>query len=139
MRVLRMVFVVLLALILVGIALANRQMVTLSLFPANIDAFLGGRWSVDLPLFLVIFLAIAFGMLAGLVWEYLREAQYRREAREHRAQAAQLEGEVGHLRRQHGNPRDEVLAILDAPTPRGPNSATGTPAPAAGSTLPAPH
>lgn len=131
MRFIRMVFVVALALILIGIALANRQSVTLSLFPADAGAFIGGRWSIELPLFLVIFLAVAFGMLAGLIWEYLRESQYRREARSHRAQAAKLEGEVGQLRRQHANPRDEVLAIVDAPKEK-PAGAT----PAAGTSLP---
>ena len=83
MRFLRLIFVVALAILLVAVALANRETVTLSAFPANFGQYLGGRWSVALPLFLVIFLAFALGMLAGLVWEWLRESHIRRDARAH--------------------------------------------------------
>lgn len=127
MRFLRLIFVAALALVLVGVALANRGLVTLSAFPANFGAFLGGTWSVTVPLFLVIFLAFALGMLAGLIWEWLREAHFRREARQRGAEVARLESEVGHLRDRHAAPRDEVLAILDEPA-RGPSSGTRLPA-----------
>ena len=119
---------------LVAVALANRGLVTLSAFPANLGQYLGGQWSINLPLFLVIFVAFALGMLAGLVWEYLREAHIRREARRRSAQIARLEGEVGHLRDRHAAPRDDVLAILDQPKP-----AKGAAKPATGATLPAPR
>ncbi|WP_410219513.1 LapA family protein [Paracoccus sp. (in: a-proteobacteria)] len=115
MRFLRLIFVVLLALLLVGIALANREAVTLALFPANLGQFLGGTWSVTVPLFLVVFMAFALGMLAGLIWEWMREANYRREARLRSAEVGRLEHEVGHLRDRHAAPRDDVLAILEEP------------------------
>ena len=117
MRFIRLIFVAALALVLVGVALANRDMVTLSAFPANFGQYLGGTWSLTLPLFLVIFVAFALGMLAGLVWEWLREAHIRREARQRSAEVVRLESEVGHLRDRHAAPRDEVLAILDEPAP----------------------
>lgn len=118
MRFIRLLFLVLLAIVLVAVALANRDMVTLSAFPANFGQYLGGRWSVNLPLFLVIFLAFAAGMLAGLIWEYLREAHIRREARQRSAEVARLESEVGNLRDRHAAPRDEILAIVDRPKPK---------------------
>lgn len=126
MRYLRLLFVVLLALILVAVALANRGIVTLSLFPANFGQYLGGQWSLDLPLFLVILLTFALGMLAGLVWEWLREAHIRREARARQDEVARLEAELGTVRKRHAAPRDDVLAILDAPA--GAASVTNTPA-----------
>lgn len=132
MRFIRLLFLALLAIVLVAVALANRDIVTLSAFPANFGQYLGGDWSVSLPLFLVIFVAFALGMLAGLVWEYLREAHIRREARQRSAQIARLEGEVGHLRHRHAAPRDDVLAILDKPA-----SQAATKTSAAASTLPA--
>lgn len=126
MRYLRLLFVAALALALVAVALANRGIVTVSLFPANFDRYLGERWSLDLPLFLIILLAFAFGMLAGLVWEWLREAHIRREAAARRAEVALLQDEMGHLRSRHAAPEDDVLAILDAPEAR-PASATQIP------------
>lgn len=115
MRFIRLLFVITMAVILIAVALANRDMVTLNLFPANLDQYVSGTWSITLPLFLVIFGAFAIGIIFGLVWEYLREAQIRREARHRSAEVARLEREVGSLRQQHANPRDDVLAIVDKP------------------------
>lgn len=137
MRFLRLIFIAALAIVLIAVALANRDTVTLSAFPANFGQYLGGRWSVDLPLFLVIFLAFAVGMLAGLVWEWLRESHIRQEARLHASRAARLENEVGHLRDRHAAPRDEVLAILDRPKASAPALPVASAEPAPGTTLPA--
>lgn len=120
MRFIRLIFVVLLALVLVAVALANRQVVTLSAFPANFGQFLGGTWSIGLPLFLVIFVAFAFGMLAGLLWEWMRESKIRRTSRARNAQVVRLENEVGQLRESHAAPRDDVLAILEQPEAKRP-------------------
>jgi uncharacterized membrane protein len=120
MRFIRLIFVALLALVLVAVALANRQVVTLSAFPANFGQFLGGTWSVGVPLFFVIFVAFAFGMLAGLVWEWLRESKIRRTSRARNAQVVRLESEVGQLRENHAAPRDDVLAILEQPSTKRP-------------------
>lgn len=116
MRFIRLIFVAFLALVLVAVALANRQVVTLSLFPANLGQFLGGTWSVAVPLFLVIFVAFALGMLAGLIWEWMREAKIRKTARQRSRKVEQLENEVGQLRENHAAPRDDVLAILEQPS-----------------------
>ena len=116
MRFIRLIFVAFLALVLVAVALANRQVVTLSLFPANLGEFLGGTWSVAVPLFLVIFVAFALGMLAGLIWEWMREAKIRKTARQRSRKVEQLENEVGQLRENHAAPRDDVLAILEQPS-----------------------
>ena len=137
MRFLRLIFVVLLAIVLIAVALANRETVTLSAFPANFGQYVGGRWAVDLPLFLVIFLAFAAGMLAGLVWEWLRESHIRRDAKVQASRAAQLESEVGHLRHHHAAPKDEVLAILERPKSAQPSLPAASAEPAQGMTLPA--
>lgn len=129
MRLIRLSFVVLLAIILIAVALANRDIVTLNAFPANLGQYLGGQWAVSLPLFLVIFLAFALGMLAGLIWEYLREAHIRREARRRSGEVQRLEQEVNHLRDRHASPRDEVLAILDRPKTGRDSAAPSLPAP----------
>lgn len=113
MRFIRLFFVAILAILLITIAMANREMVTLSAFPANFDQYLGGQWSISMPLFLIIFLAIAAGVLIGLIWEYLREAHLRRESKRRATHVAQLEREVGQLRDNHAAPRDDVLAIVD--------------------------
>lgn len=117
MRVIRLAFVILLAVILISIAMANRGMITIGLLPANLGQYLGGTWSVTLPAFLALFLAILFGVLIGFIWEWLRETSIRVEARRRANEVARLEREVAQLRDAHAAPSDDVLAILDSGTP----------------------
>ena len=141
MRYVRMLLVALLAVILVGVALANRQLVTVSLFPGRLDRYMGGDWQVQMPLFLVIILALLAGMILGLIWEWMRETAVRQESARRAHDLQVLEREVRGLRVTHHAPRDEVLAILDAPRP-GPApaptpAAANTALPANSATLPA--
>lgn len=115
MRAIRMIFLVLLGVLLVMVALANRQTVVLRAFPGNLDSYIGGTWQLSVPLFLIIFIALLVGMILGLVWEWLREAQLRTESRRRARDLAALEREAGPRARQ----RDDVLALVDAaPAPR---------------------
>ncbi len=110
MRAIRTVFLLILAVILVVLALANRQPVTLSL---KFTDYLPGP-SVTLPLFLVVVLALMAGIAIGLIWEWLRESRQRSEAASLAREVANLQREVQGLRDDHAAPADEVLAILDA-------------------------
>ena len=137
MRYLRMMFVVVLAVVLLTVALANRQMVSVSLFPGQFGQFLGGTWTATMPLFLVILLSLLIGMVLGLIWEWLRESHLRQESSRRAFELQRLEREVGGLRVTHSAPRDDVLAILDAPA-SAPSSASAAPAaPPAMGTAPA--
>lgn len=133
MRFIRLMFIIALAVLLIGIALANRSMVTVHAFPAGFDQYLGLDWQLTMPLFLVIFLAIMFGIMAGFIWEWLRESHLRSESSRRKNEVAKLEREVGKLRDQHNAPADDVLAILDKPKPAG-NASAGQ-----GTSLPAPR
>ncbi|ARJ70598.1 hypothetical protein B0A89_00505 [Paracoccus contaminans] len=119
MRYLRMIFVAVLAIALVTVSLANRQVVQVSLLPGQFASYVGHSWSAGMPLFLVIILALLAGMILGVIWEWLREAHLRQESARRASALNRLEHEVGGLRITHAAPRDEVLAILDAPRPAG--------------------
>lgn len=131
MRTLRLLLVTLLGLILICIALANRTSVTVSLVPRTVAEFAGGRWSASMPLFLLIFLALALGMVLGIVVEWMRESHYRNlaAARQRDLAARQRAGEVVVTRTGAVAPRDEVLAILDAPKAPRPQTTAGLPVP----------
>ncbi|CTQ32173.1 LapA family protein [Jannaschia rubra] len=111
MNFLRYLLLGLLALILVVLALANRSLVTLRLLPEDFGGYVGLDAAVTLPLFIVMLLAMAVGLLIGFVWEWLREHKHRAEARSQRAQKEQLEQELARTRT--ASDRDEVLALLD--------------------------
>lgn len=129
MRAIRVFFFVILAVVLILVAAANRGAMTVSLMPEALAPFAGGQWSLTMPAFMALFLAMVFGVLVGLVWEWLRESGLRAESSRRAQNLADLEREVGHLRKTHAAPRDEVLAILDDAGRQPAASATTLPAP----------
>lgn len=120
MRYLRYLVLALIAVALLTVALANRDAVTVQALPEGVAAVVGMNWSVDLPLFAVIFGGIVGGVLIGFVWEWLREHK-------HRAAAARRAREVETLRAQverqrstaPTTPADEVVALVDGPRKAG--------------------
>jgi putative membrane protein len=113
MRYIRYAFMGALALCLIAVALANRQVVALKLLPEGLAEIVGLNHSIETPLFLVIFAGILAGLLIGFVWEWLREYKHRAEAATKTAEAARLEKELHRVKRRTGDGRDEVLALLD--------------------------
>jgi uncharacterized protein HemY len=84
-----------LAIVAVALSVANRNSVLLSLDP------LGGaapRWSVELPLFILLFATLALGILVGGVATWIGQGKWRRAARAERANAARLRQDVERLR-----------------------------------------
>lgn len=114
-RLLRLAFLGLLALVLIALALANREIVTLRVLPPEAGEFLGFSWAVQMPLFLVIFAGILIGLLIGFVWEWMREYRIRSTAAQATRKAAHLEREVDRLKAKSEGPKDEILALLDKP------------------------
>lgn len=116
LRTLRWVFLAVLALVLVTLALANRDAVTLRLLPQEAGGFLGLNWSLELPLFLVIFSGILLGLLIGFFWEWLREARLRSAAGQTAREKMRLERELARLQANDApTHKDDVLALLEQP------------------------
>lgn len=116
LRLLRYLFLAVVAVVLIVLALANRASVELHLLPVSMGDFLGFSWTVQLPLFLVIFGGILLGLLLGFVWEWFRAHRTRAEGKIAKKQAKRLEREVGKLSQNDGRPKDEVLVLLDKPS-----------------------
>ncbi len=115
MRYLRLALLFLLALGLVLVAMANRDAVTVQLLPADLAVLLGLNFALQLPMFLVIFASIIAGLLIGFIWEWLREHKHRVVARTSSKAVSKLERELAAMRDATSLPKDDVLAILDAP------------------------
>ncbi|MEL7215252.1 MAG: lipopolysaccharide assembly protein LapA domain-containing protein [Pseudomonadota bacterium] len=109
-RALRLLVVLLIAIVLVLIAVANRDPVPLQVMP---DA-LAGIFQIEfqVPLFVLMIVLGGGGFALGFSWEYLREWRIRAEARRNRRTAEKLEREVKDLRAQSGEVEDDVLALL---------------------------
>lgn len=77
-RILTLVIFVPLGILLVVLAVANRQMVTLALNPFRPE---DSVLSLSAPFFLFLFLAVLFGMAIGSAVTWWSQGRYRRQAR----------------------------------------------------------
>jgi len=112
-RFIKYLFLAVVALVLVLLALANREPVTLTVLPDNLAEWVNWNFIVTLPLFLVILGGIVAGLLIGFVWEWFREHRQRAEAKAQRRERDRLAREVAQLRGQKRESQDDVLALVE--------------------------
>ncbi|CAO4178275.1 LapA family protein [Methylorubrum populi] len=82
------------AIVVVLLAVANREPVTLSLDPFSPEPV----FSVVLPLYAVLFGAVALGILVGGIGSWLGQSRTRQRARYHRREADRLAKEAAELK-----------------------------------------
>ncbi len=112
-RAIKYLFLILVAIALVVLAMANRDPVTLTLLPQELALWSGVELAIELPLFVVILGGVATGLLVGFVWEWLREHRYRSAAKTNQREAKKLEREVASLKGRKNEGRDEILALVE--------------------------
>ena len=110
MRTLKLLLLGLILLIIVVLALANREPITLNLLPQGMARVM--PLSTELPLYAVILISILVGLAIGYLFEWLREHKHRRRASRKSREAAALDREMKQLRKETGKSDDDVLALL---------------------------
>lgn len=113
MALLRWVFLTLIGIVLIILAVTNRQLVILRFLPEEFAVFMSVPNPIELPLFLVIFIGLTIGLLIGFVWEWMREMRQRREAAAERRRIAKLEREIKDLKQQNKSDESDILALLE--------------------------
>ena len=85
-----------LALVIVALAVANREIVTVSFdpFSAAEPAFM-----LRAPLFVLVFVLVIAGVIIGGIAAWLRQSRWRRAARRREAELRAARGEIDRLRR----------------------------------------
>lgn len=111
MKLIKYAFWAIVALCLVVVSMANRDVVTLRALPEFFANILGVSPDIQLPLFVVIMLGVGIGLLIGFVWEWLREYKFRAEVTRKDRQVRKLEREVAAVKADKHD--DDVLALLD--------------------------
>ena len=98
-RFLRIVILILLAVILLGFAFANRHDVIVSFDPfAGID---NAAFSIAAPLFAVVIVAAMLGVVAGALATWVSQGRHRRASRQSRAEAEKWRAQAQALRAAH--------------------------------------
>ena len=113
MRYINYAFWAIVAVCLIILGLANRELVALRALPDGLASLIGVSPTIELPLFVAIFLGVAIGLLVGFVWEWLREHKHRAAAGKSQREARVLQREVDRLKAEKHEGKDEVLALLD--------------------------
>ena len=119
----KIIFLAVLGIVLVTLCLANTAMVELKVLPRGLTGLFGFQERVHLPLFAVILLSIALGILIGFVWEWLREWRIRRTAERREREVRALEQENRKLRVEVGE-EDDVIALIESRPPAPARAAT---------------
>jgi hypothetical protein len=104
-----------LALVLIGLAVANREVVTVSFdpFSATNPAF-----TLEIRLYLLALGLLIVGVIVGGVAAWLKQRKWRRVARQFEAESHALRAELDSFRRRFGlSPRTTLPVTID-PTPQ---------------------
>ena len=112
MRLVRTLFLIFLAIILVVFSIANSENVNLYLLPTDLSSLMGTTISINIPVFLVFFSGIFIGLIIGFLWEWLREHKFRVEANLNEKRLSRAEAELSEMRTKD-NKGDDVLTLLD--------------------------
>ncbi|MBI4920872.1 MAG: DUF1049 domain-containing protein [Devosia nanyangense] len=108
-RIVGWVVLVPLCLVLIVFALANRQLVVVNFNPLVPSEALSTP-GVGVPLFLVLFAVLLFGVVLGGVATWFAQSQHRRDERSFKRESERLSREVDMLRRTPGLPVVDDLA-----------------------------
>jgi uncharacterized integral membrane protein len=100
-KIIAAIILVPLAVIIIAFAVANRQIVTVSLDPFSAEH---PAASLTLPLFALVIVLLVLGVLIGGIAAWLRQSKWRRTARRLEREIADLHIEIEALKRSAGIP-----------------------------------
>ena len=109
-KIIAAIILVPLAVIIVAFAVANRQIVTVSLDPFSAEH---PAASLTLPLFALVIVLLVLGVLIGGIAAWLRQSKWRRTARRLEREIDALRSEMVSLKRATGAP----VTIAEAAEP----------------------
>jgi uncharacterized integral membrane protein len=118
-KIVRALILIPLAIVLVALAVANRQIVTVSFDPFDrVDPAV----SVAVPLYILILALVIAGVILGGVAAWMRQGQWRSRARRAESQARDLRAENDQLKRRDtpipgARPTVEPVSRLSIPPP----------------------
>lgn len=113
MRIVRFTIISFISVILLILALVNRQLVDFRFIPINLSNQLGISGYFLLPLFLLVFFGVLLGVFLGFLAEYLREYKYRKALSEKAKRVKLLENEIKKLKNINNNEADQILELLE--------------------------
>ena len=112
-RYIRVIFLTCLSIILLTLAVANRELVDIRILPSELAGFLGDGMIFSIPIFVLFLCGVIFGLFVGFVWEWIREMKHRAASSRKSKELAKVENELSQLKRESGQNEDEILLLLN--------------------------
>ncbi len=112
-RYIRVIFLTCLSIIILTLAVANREFVDIRILPSELEGFFGSGMIFSIPIFVLFLCSVIFGLFVGFVWEWIREMKYRSASNRKSKDLARVENELNQLKRENGQNEDEVLLLLN--------------------------
>ena len=112
-RYIRVIFLTCLSIIILTLAVANRELVDIRILPSELEGFLGDGMIFSIPIFVLFLCGVIFGLFVGVVWEWIREMKNRSASSRKSKELAKVENELNQLKRDSGQHDDEVLSLLN--------------------------
>jgi lipopolysaccharide assembly protein A len=100
------------AITLIMFALANRDVVTISLLPDELS-FIGLNFYFHLPIFVVFFGGAIFGIMIGFVMEWMREYKLRSALSFKNRELKGMQTQLQQLKSEKYENKDDVLALIE--------------------------
>lgn len=116
MRYVKLLLLVLIAIPVITIFIANHQPVELTILPAGLEPYIGLNrilGPVTVPLWSVALGFLVIGLVLGFFWEWVREYKHRRAADQGRQSKAQLEAEMKKMKARENRGKDEILVLVE--------------------------
>ena len=112
-RYIRVIFLTCLSIIILTLAIANREIVDIRILPSELEGFFGGGMIFSIPVFVLFLIGVIFGLFVGFVWEWIREMKHRSAASRKSKELAKVENELSQLKRESGQNEDEIMLLLN--------------------------
>lgn len=112
-RYIRVIFLTCLSIIILTLAVANRELVDIRILPSELEGFFGDGMIFSIPIFVLFLCGVIFGLFVGFVWEWIREMKLRSASSRKSKELAKVENELNQLKRDSGHNDDEVLLLLN--------------------------
>jgi len=109
----KLLILVPIAVVLIVLSVANRQLVTLSLDPFSTQA---PAVSFELPFFVFLFLAVLTGLVLGSVATWFKQGAVRRKLKDERTESEKLRHETDILKKSMETTPVEIAPGLPAVT-----------------------
>ena len=113
-KIVTLVIVLPLAAVIIAFAVANRELVTVSFDPFSAT---NPAYAATLPLFILIFVLVILGVIVGGVAAWLKQAHWRRAARQLDAEVRLLRQELSAVRNRTAAEAPPVTTYFDPASP----------------------